>query len=85
MWQPPSCSQLLPRRLVHLLPRAAAAISHGARAAPAPGAQVFVEARRQLGEVLSAFEFLDAESLGVALAHLPGARDPLPASQVHAT
>lgn len=39
-------------------------------------------AKRQLGEVLSAFEFLDAESLAITLAHLPGAKDPLPACQV---
>jgi D-2-hydroxyglutarate dehydrogenase len=37
-------------------------------------------ARAMLGEVLSAFEFLDRASLQVALEHLPGASDPLPGS-----
>ena len=44
--------------------------------------QVFVCAKRVLGEVLSAFEFLDRESLEVTLAHLPGAINPLPECQV---
>ena len=44
--------------------------------------QVFVAAKRQLGEVLSAFEFLDRESLEITLAHLSGAKDPLPDCQV---
>lgn len=48
------------------------------------GAQVLVAAKHRLGEVLSAFEFLDRQSLEVTLAHLPGARDPLPACQVRA-
>lgn len=39
-------------------------------------------AKAALGEVLSAFEFLDAESLAITLQHLPGARDPLPSCQV---
>lgn len=39
-------------------------------------------ARAGLGEVLSAFEFLDAASLEVTLAHLPGARHPLPGCEV---
>lgn len=43
--------------------------------------RVFVRAKQQLGEVLSAFEFLDRESLEVTLEHLPGARDPLPDSK----
>lgn len=37
-------------------------------------------AKRRLGEILSAFEFLDRASLEMTLRHLPGARDPLPAS-----
>lgn len=37
-------------------------------------------AKRRLGEVLSAFEFLDRASLEVTLKHLPGTRDPLPGS-----
>lgn len=41
-------------------------------------------ARAGLGEVLSAFEFLDAASLEVTLAHLPGARHPLPGCEVRA-
>ncbi len=44
--------------------------------------QVFVRAKQQLGEVLSAFEFLDRASLDVTLEHLPFAKDPLPESQV---
>lgn len=47
-----------------------------------PPLQVFVRAKRDLGEVLSAFEFLDRESLLITLRHLPGAKDPLPACQV---
>ncbi|KAL4440007.1 hypothetical protein ABPG75_003008 [Micractinium tetrahymenae] len=43
--------------------------------------QVFVRAKRDLGEVLSAFEFLDRESLLITLRNLPGAKDPLPACQ----
>eukprot|EP00884_Botryococcus_braunii_P004609 jgi/Botrbrau1/14149/Bobra.182_3s0090.2 len=42
--------------------------------------QVLVKARRQLGEVLSAFEFLDADSQALTLEHLEGVRAPLPAS-----
>ena len=34
-------------------------------------------AKQKLGEVLSAFEFLDRASLRVTLKHLPGARNPL--------
>ncbi len=47
-----------------------------------PLLQVFVAAKRDLGEVLSAFEFLDRESLDITLRHLPGAKDPLPDCQV---
>lgn len=39
--------------------------------------QTLVRARQQLGEVLSAAEFVDAASLGIVTEHLPGARDPL--------
>lgn len=38
----------------------------------------FVEARKQLGEVLSAFEFLDRNSLDLVLKHREASRDPLP-------
>ncbi|GKV41551.1 hypothetical protein SLEP1_g49064 [Rubroshorea leprosula] len=38
------------------------------------------EAKRKLGEILSAFEFLDIEAMDLALNHLEGARNPLPAS-----
>ena len=38
-------------------------------------------AKRHLGEILSAFEFLDRASLEVTLEYLPGARDPLPGSK----
>ena len=50
-----------------------------------PAAQVFVAAKQQLGEVLSAFEFLDRESLLITLRHLPGAKDPLPSCQARRT
>ncbi|GLT39189.1 hypothetical protein SLA2020_133950 [Shorea laevis] len=38
------------------------------------------EAKRKLGEILSAFEFLDIEAMDLVLNHLEGARNPLPAS-----
>uniref|UniRef100_A0A2N9GQR8 D-2-hydroxyglutarate dehydrogenase n=1 Tax=Fagus sylvatica TaxID=28930 RepID=A0A2N9GQR8_FAGSY len=37
-------------------------------------------AKRRLGEILSAFEFLDNESLNLVLNHLEGVRNPLPPS-----
>jgi D-2-hydroxyglutarate dehydrogenase len=37
-------------------------------------------AKQKLGEILSAFEFLDRESLDITLKYLPGARNPLPES-----
>ena len=37
-------------------------------------------AKQRLGEVLSAFEFMDRASLDMVLTHLPGAVDPLPGS-----
>ena len=37
-----------------------------------------MRARQKLGEILSAFEFLDRESLELTLAHLVGVRNPLP-------
>ena len=40
--------------------------------------QVFVRARRRLGEILSAFEFLDRGSLELTQTELEGVRDPLP-------
>lgn len=42
--------------------------------------QVLGVARRCLGEILSAMEFLDRDSLEITLQHLPGTRDPLPGS-----
>ncbi|KAH9326716.1 hypothetical protein KI387_006894, partial [Taxus chinensis] len=39
------------------------------------------EAKRQLGEIISAFEFLDHSSLDMVLSHLEGVRNPLPTSQ----
>lgn len=39
------------------------------------------EAKKQLGEIISAFEFLDHASLDMALNHLEGARNPLPSSK----
>ena len=46
--------------------------------------QVFVAARRHLGEILSAFEFLDREALAMTLDQLPNVTDPLPATDVSA-
>lgn len=43
---------------------------------------VLGQARTRLGELLSAFEFVDRASLDVVLTHLPNARDPLPDSDV---
>ncbi|KAL2649538.1 hypothetical protein R1flu_017666 [Riccia fluitans] len=43
--------------------------------------KTFAEAKQQLGEILSAFEFLDRHSLELVLKHLDGARDPLPDSK----
>eukprot|EP00803_Ostreobium_quekettii_P000947 evm.model.scf_12EXC.5 EVM.evm.TU.scf_12EXC.5 scf_12EXC:51191-53645(-) len=39
---------------------------------------IFRLAKQHLGEVLSAVEFLDRESLVTALEHMPGIRNPLP-------
>ncbi|KAF7828918.1 D-2-hydroxyglutarate dehydrogenase, mitochondrial [Senna tora] len=36
------------------------------------------EAKRKLGEILSAFEFLDIQSMNLVLNHLEGTRNPLP-------
>ncbi len=37
-----------------------------------------MSARRHLGEILSAFEFLDRQALAVTLEQLPNVQDPLP-------
>ncbi|KAL2455907.1 D-2-hydroxyglutarate dehydrogenase [Abeliophyllum distichum] len=42
--------------------------------------KLLLEAKRKLGEILSAFEFLDVNALNVVLKHLDGLRDPLPSS-----
>jgi D-2-hydroxyglutarate dehydrogenase len=42
---------------------------------------VFVRARQKLGEILSAFEFLDQASVALAMEHLEGVRNPLPDTQ----
>ncbi|XP_042989239.1 D-2-hydroxyglutarate dehydrogenase, mitochondrial isoform X4 [Carya illinoinensis] len=42
--------------------------------------KLLLEAKRRLGEVLSAFEFLDNQSLDLVLNHLEGVRNPLPPS-----
>ncbi|CAI8588640.1 unnamed protein product [Vicia faba] len=39
------------------------------------------EAKRKLGEILSAFEFLDSQSMDLVTSHLDGARNPFPDSQ----
>lgn len=46
-----------------------------------PLAQVFVRARQKLGEILSAFEFLDQASLELTVRHMDGVRNPLPDTQ----
>ncbi|KNA25760.1 hypothetical protein SOVF_003960 [Spinacia oleracea] len=40
--------------------------------------KLLIEARRKLGEVLSAFEFLDSYAMNVVLNNLEGVRNPLP-------
>lgn len=40
--------------------------------------KLLLEAKRKLGEILSAYEFLDVQSLDLVLKHLEGARNPLP-------
>ncbi|XP_044470638.1 D-2-hydroxyglutarate dehydrogenase, mitochondrial isoform X1 [Mangifera indica] len=42
--------------------------------------KLLLEAKRKLGEVLSAFEFLDKQTMDLVLNHLEGARNPLPSS-----
>ena len=44
--------------------------------------QVFQKAKQHLGEILSAFEFLDHHSLIVTLKNLPSVKNPLPDTQV---
>ena len=44
--------------------------------------QVFQKAKQHLGEILSAFEFLDHHSLIVTLKNLPNIKNPLPDTQV---
>lgn len=44
--------------------------------------QVFQKAKLHLGEILSAFEFLDHHSLIVTLKNLPNTKNPLPDTQV---
>ncbi|XP_015576266.1 D-2-hydroxyglutarate dehydrogenase, mitochondrial [Ricinus communis] len=40
--------------------------------------KLLLEAKRKLGEILSAFEFLDSEAMGLVLNHLEGVRNPFP-------
>ncbi|CAM6105082.1 unnamed protein product [Calypogeia fissa] len=40
--------------------------------------RILREAKNQLGEILSAFEFIDRNSMDLTLKHLEGCRDPLP-------
>lgn len=42
--------------------------------------KLLVEAKRKLGEILSAFEFLDIVAMDLVLNHLDGVRNPLPPS-----
>ncbi|XP_051152145.1 D-2-hydroxyglutarate dehydrogenase, mitochondrial isoform X2 [Andrographis paniculata] len=43
--------------------------------------KLLFEARRKLGEILSAFEFLDINAMDLVLKHLDGLRNPLPSSK----
>ncbi|KAJ9172725.1 hypothetical protein P3X46_015935 [Hevea brasiliensis] len=42
--------------------------------------RLLLEAKRKLGEILSAFEFWDSEAMDLVLNHLEGVRNPLPPS-----
>nr|GMD58159.1 D-2-hydroxyglutarate dehydrogenase, mitochondrial isoform X1 [Ipomoea batatas] len=42
--------------------------------------KLLLEAKTKLGEILSAFEFLDANAMDLVLKHLEGVRNPLPSS-----
>ncbi|OAY66316.1 putative D-2-hydroxyglutarate dehydrogenase, mitochondrial [Ananas comosus] len=42
--------------------------------------KLLFEAKRELGEVLSAFEFMDSHAIDLVLGHLEGLRNPLPTS-----
>lgn len=43
--------------------------------------KILLEAKRKLGEILSAFEFLDINAMDLVLKQLDGLRDPLPSSK----
>nr|XP_034581615.1 probable D-2-hydroxyglutarate dehydrogenase, mitochondrial isoform X2 [Setaria viridis] len=43
--------------------------------------KLLLAARRNLGEILSAFEFMDHNCIDLAMRHLEGVQNPLPASQ----
>ncbi|XP_024970446.1 D-2-hydroxyglutarate dehydrogenase, mitochondrial isoform X3 [Cynara cardunculus var. scolymus] len=42
--------------------------------------KLLFQAKRRLGEILSAFEFLDAQAMNLVLQHLDGVRNPLPSA-----
>ncbi|CAN4123672.1 unnamed protein product [Withania somnifera] len=42
--------------------------------------KLLLEAKRKLGEILSAFEFLDHDAMDLVLKHLEGVRNPFPSS-----
>ncbi|KAL8211158.1 hypothetical protein R6Q57_005595 [Mikania cordata] len=42
--------------------------------------KLLFQAKRRLGEILSAFEFLDAQAMNLVLDHLDSVRNPLPSS-----
>ena len=52
-----------------------------AAATPVRCLQLLRTAKAALGEILSAFEFLDRQALQLTLEHLPEAADPLPGQQ----
>ncbi|XP_010932808.1 probable D-2-hydroxyglutarate dehydrogenase, mitochondrial isoform X2 [Elaeis guineensis] len=42
--------------------------------------KLLLEAKRELGEAISAFEFMDSDAMDMVLAHMDGARNPFPSS-----
>lgn len=42
---------------------------------------MYRRSRRELGEILSAFEFLDRQALNLTKQHLEGVKDPLPSTE----
>ncbi len=67
--------------VLRLYPRpSAAATAWIALASPRAAVELLAELRRHLGDRISAFELVSRACLDAVLAHLPDARDPLPAA-----